>query len=168
MKLIVAVNNKGVIGDKHTIPWKCKADLKHFKKLTGEGTVNMGRKTWESLPVKPLPNRLNVVISETLTHEDVNGGDYSVDAVTATVESVRFVEGLYNDEASWLIGGKSTYDALVDICTEIHISHINDDSDGDTTWSIPEDFKGQVYHYYFEVDGADTGKTKQVEGSVTP
>ena len=69
MNLIVALckKNNG-IGFKNGIPWHLKTDLKYFKETTTsqvdeQSIVIMGRKTWESLPIKPLPNRINVVIS---------------------------------------------------------------------------------------------------------
>lgn len=64
MKLIVACDPKGGIGYNGKLPWdKIHGDLPRFKELTTGKIVVMGRKTFESLPVKPLPNRINVVIS---------------------------------------------------------------------------------------------------------
>lgn len=64
MKLIVACDPNGGIGYQGKLPWdKIEDDLPRFKELTSGKIVVMGRKTYESLPVKPLPNRINVVIS---------------------------------------------------------------------------------------------------------
>jgi hypothetical protein len=63
MNLIVCFNQKNVIGAKNAIPWHLPSDLKRFKHLTQGHIVVMGRKTYESLPVKPLPNRINIVIT---------------------------------------------------------------------------------------------------------
>jgi dihydrofolate reductase len=61
--LIAAVSENDVIGLNGQLPWRLPLDLKWFKMNTNAGTVIMGRKTWDSLPKKPLPNRLNIVIS---------------------------------------------------------------------------------------------------------
>ena len=61
--LIWAQDQNGGIGKKRKLPRHIPADLKNFKKLTLNSTIVMGRKTWTTLPVKPLSNRRNIVIS---------------------------------------------------------------------------------------------------------
>ncbi|MDG1738574.1 MAG: dihydrofolate reductase [Paracoccaceae bacterium] len=63
LTLIVARARNGAIGKGNDIPWHAPEDLKMFQRETTGGAVIMGRKTWESLPFKPLKNRLNVVVS---------------------------------------------------------------------------------------------------------
>lgn len=83
LSVVVAATNKWGIGINGDLPFRISADLKHFKKITcesvGEGKQNaviMGRKTWESIPAKfrPLPDRVNVVLSSTLKQEDMPEG----------------------------------------------------------------------------------------------
>lgn len=61
--LITALGENSEIGGKGKLLWKIPEDLKNFKEATTGKTVIMGRKTWESLPVKPLPNRRNIIIT---------------------------------------------------------------------------------------------------------
>ena len=61
--LIAAVSENEVIGKGNKLPWRLPLDLKWFKMNTTAGAVIMGRKTWDSLPKKPLPNRLNIILS---------------------------------------------------------------------------------------------------------
>ena len=61
--LIVARARNGVIGKDNDLPWHLSDDLKHFKATTKGCPVIMGRKTWESLPRRPLPGRDNIVLS---------------------------------------------------------------------------------------------------------
>lgn len=61
--IILCQDKKGGIGKNHTLPWHIKQDLAYFKKITLDSIVIMGRHTWESLPIKPLPRRVHVVIS---------------------------------------------------------------------------------------------------------
>ena len=60
---VVAVSKNGVIGREGGLPWHISSDLKRFKEITMGKPVVMGRKTWESLPRKPLPGRRNIVIT---------------------------------------------------------------------------------------------------------
>ena len=62
---LVAVSNNLVIGVDNDLPWNLRADLAHFKKYTFNKIIIMGRKTFESIG-KPLPNRINFVVSKTL------------------------------------------------------------------------------------------------------
>ena len=61
--LIAAVSDNNVIGINNKLPWSLKKDLKWFRMHTLEGAVIMGRKTWDSLPYKPLKNRLNIILT---------------------------------------------------------------------------------------------------------
>ncbi|MCO6381303.1 dihydrofolate reductase [Oceanicola sp. 502str15] len=63
LSLIVARDRNGAIGKDGDIPWRAPDDLRFFKRETLGGAVVMGRKTWESLPVRPLVDRLNLVVS---------------------------------------------------------------------------------------------------------
>ena len=69
-KIIVAYSLNKVIGNDNKLLWKQSADLKRFKEITSNGTVIMGRKTFESIG-KPLPNRRNIVISNDFKHDGV-------------------------------------------------------------------------------------------------
>lgn len=64
--IIAAMDLNHGIGYKGKLPWDIKGDLKFFKEITNTSPLIMGRKTWESLPVKPLPNRENIIISKDL------------------------------------------------------------------------------------------------------
>ena len=61
--LIAAVAENGVIGRGGTMPWRLKSDMRHFRALTMGKPVVMGRKTYLSLAIKPLPGRTNIVVT---------------------------------------------------------------------------------------------------------
>jgi len=63
LALVVARARTGVIGREGKLPWGLKSDMALFKAVTWDKPVIMGRKTWDSLPKKPLPGRLNIVLS---------------------------------------------------------------------------------------------------------
>ena len=63
INMIWAQDINNAIGKDGDLPWRIPEDLKNFKNITNNATIIMGRKTWDSLPIKPLPNRRNIVIS---------------------------------------------------------------------------------------------------------
>ncbi|MDO9588354.1 MAG: dihydrofolate reductase, partial [Brevundimonas sp.] len=63
LALVVARARNGVIGRDGDLPWRLRSDLQRFKAITLGKPCIMGRKTWESLPLKPLPGRLNLILS---------------------------------------------------------------------------------------------------------
>lgn len=83
MNIIVAYDLNRGIGLDNTIPWHLPSDLKQFNRLTTGCCIVMGRKTWDSLPHKPLPNRVNIVMSKTLI-----GGCASFDALDELLKTI--------------------------------------------------------------------------------
>ena len=65
-EIITAIDQNNGIGKNTSIPWNLPKDLKHFKDITENSFVIMGRNTWNSLPKNPLPNRINIIISSTI------------------------------------------------------------------------------------------------------
>jgi dihydrofolate reductase len=94
--IIVAMSPEGVIGLHGKIPWRHPGDQRRFKRLTVGTTVVMGRKTWESLPKKPLPDRRNVV----LTRTPIEGVECFPDLDAALAAILGDV---------WVIGGERCY-----------------------------------------------------------
>lgn len=130
IKLIVAHDENNVIGFKNTIPWKNSEDMAMFKALTTNNTVVMGRKTWDSLPKKPLSNRVNIVIST--QNFDNQPGVTFCKTLSQAIKHPSIVGDVY------IIGGASIYEfALsIDIVDEIIASLISGTHEGDTFFPI--------------------------------
>lgn len=109
MKLILACDLNGGIGYQNKLPWKIVGDLSRFKRLTENSVVVMGRNTWESLPKKPLPNRVNVIISKTLKFLD--------DAIV-----LPNIGRLKEADDVWVIGGSELIKSVWDYIHEIHLT----------------------------------------------
>ena len=124
VSLIAAVAENNCIGKSNTLPWYLPEDLKHFKKLTTGKVVLMGRKTWDSIPEKfrPLPNRVNVVISrQKLTLPPGVELYHSVDEALAAHK---------NDEI-FVIGGAEIYRQTIDDADILHITEVKKNVEGD-------------------------------------
>ena len=114
--LIWAQDSNGGIGKKGTLPWYISEDLKNFKKLTLNTTIIMGRKTWDSLPLKPLPQRINIVLSS--TKQDKAKTFHSYD------ECIHYLNN-NNIEKVFIIGGRSIYKLFFNDADYLHITNIN-------------------------------------------
>ena len=122
ISIIVAMNNKRVIGLNNALPWHISEDLKHFKKLTLNHSVVMGRKTFESIG-KPLKQRKNIVISrnESLNLEGV-----------MIVNSIDKAISIANDGSEiFIIGGEQIYSISLSIATHMYITEVNNNNEGD-------------------------------------
>jgi dihydrofolate reductase len=122
--LLAAVASNGVIGVDGKLPWHLPEDLKHFKKLTLGHPVIMGRKTWESLGIKPLPGRENIVVS----------GQAGYDAPGAAVaDSLEAALALCaGAKMAFVIGGQRLFADSLPIAAALELTEIHRDFDGDT------------------------------------
>jgi dihydrofolate reductase len=117
-KSIIAWCQNGGIGNKGGLPWTLKGDLARFARLTkgnGNNAVLMGRKTWESLPYKPLKSRHNIVLSSKLDYKHDN-----VSVFGNMEDAVNFCKDNSFDEV-WIIGGAKVYD---DACKALPLKEV--------------------------------------------
>lgn len=130
INIIAAVGRDGAIGRRGDLIWRISDDLKRFKALTMGHPVIMGRKTWESLPKRPLPGRLNIVVSRAPDFE-------APGAVTAT-SPAEALEAAGED--CFVMGGASIYAAFMPLATKFHLTAIEadcPDADVRLPWPLP-------------------------------
>ena len=126
VSLITAMDDNRTIGFNNTLPWHIPEDLKHFKETTKGCTVIMGRKTYDSLGIyKPLPNRINVVISRTQTKDNKNPFVLFNDSLEQAIED-------HKDEEVFIIGGAEIYKQALPLVDSMYITHVEGKHDGDT------------------------------------
>lgn len=123
---VVAVSRNGIIGRAGTLPWRISSDLKHFKQITMGKPVIMGRKTWESLPRKPLPGRRNIVVTRRANY--IAQGAEIVDSPDAALTLAAESGG---DEIS-VIGGGDIFAALLPSADRLYLTEVDLDIEGDT------------------------------------
>lgn len=119
------------IGKGGQLPWKISQELKLFRQYTLGNAVVMGRKTWESLPTKPLPGRINVVLSSTLPMNSLGKHTYVVPSIDACTDVLHDVA---HDREWFVIGGSHVYGAFIQrqLVTKMFVTHIDHDFDCDT------------------------------------
>jgi dihydrofolate reductase len=127
ISLILAVADNGVIGDRGKIPWRIAEDMRRFKALTVGKPVIMGRKTWESLPKKPLADRTNIVVTRDKGFV-ANGAvvTHSLDEAVVRAEREKPSEIA-------VIGGADIYLAALSRASIIHLTEVHVAPAGDAS-----------------------------------
>jgi dihydrofolate reductase len=122
LKIIVAASENMVIGNGGGLPWYLPTDLKRFKNITDGGTVIMGRKCWESIPIKfrPLSNRKNIIISR--------NKDFIAEG--CFVEN-DFKKVIHENNNGFVIGGSDIYQMAFPYSNELYLTKILKNVDGD-------------------------------------
>ena len=148
-KAIAAMSLNRVIGNGNQIPWHLPEDFKWFKKMTTNQIVIMGSTTWRSLGCKPLPNRINIVLSRTHDYSGDGAADHTFsDPDTALV----FCENEYPDKEIFIIGGDVVYRTYIDIVDRFYVTEIYADYQCDTFFDlkyVKEHFTNVTEHATF-------------------
>lgn len=147
---VVAVSRNGVIGREGGLPWHISSDLKRFKEITMGKPVVMGRKTWDSLPRKPLPGRRNIVITRQPGFAP-EGAE-----VAASAEEALRLAGDVPEVA--VIGGGEIYRLFWPMVDRLYLTEVDLEVAGDTHFPVlsPSEWRevGRELHPRGERDSA--------------
>src|ERR1035437_5978074 len=148
ISIIVAISDDYGIGKNNELLWHISEDLKRFKKLTLGKTVIMGKKTWESLPRRPLPGRKNIVLT------DVPGECIDCSITAYSIEDA--LGKCEKNEEIFVMGGGSIYRQFMPIADRLYITHVHFKAAADVyfpeidplVWEVieKEDFNGNQDH----------------------
>ena len=139
---IVAIDKNFAIGRDGKLPWHFSADLKHFKETTKGNAVVMGAATWRSLG-KPLPDRLNVVLSGS-SNLELPEGVIQLSTIDEVVDLARSM-----DRDFFVIGGAKTYAGLANVIDRWIVTEIPlavEDADTFVTQDFLDDFEIEKTH----------------------
>jgi dihydrofolate reductase len=109
--------NNGIADKDGNLLFNLPNDMAHFKAMTSGKHVVMGRKTWDSLPKKPLPKRKNYVLTKDET--------FKVDGKTKILHSIEEVLALAKNEDVWVIGGGEIYNQMLPFADKLIITHVH-------------------------------------------
>ncbi|MFQ5661130.1 MAG: dihydrofolate reductase, partial [Gammaproteobacteria bacterium] len=123
VSIVVAMDERGIIGANGGLPWHLSADLKHFKQITMGKPVIMGRKTHESIG-RPLPGRENIVITRD-TH-------YTAEGCTVLHSLDEVMTYCSDQEEVMIMGGAAFYRQALDRTTRIYLTEVHACVEGDT------------------------------------
>lgn len=124
ISIIVAIASNHAIGKDNQLLWHIPDDLKRFKALTTGHTIVMGKRTFESLPIRPLPNRRSIIITD-IPGETIPGCEmaYSIDEAISLME-----DGAEN----FIIGGGMVYRQFMPLAHRLYLTIVHKDFEADT------------------------------------
>ena len=120
---IVALGLNNEIGFRGDMPWHIPEDLRHFKEITMGHPVIMGRATWESLPKRPLPGRLNIVISRNPDYLSDQIGTGDIKTATSIDEAIALCSGM---PEPFIIGGGRVYNDCMSMVNRLYVTEIQE------------------------------------------
>lgn len=124
LSIIAAVGKNLEIGKNNDLLWNIPEDMERFKKMTKGHTVVMGRRTFDSLWIKPLPGRKNIV----MTSQDDIG--FPTVHLAHTVQEI--LDAIRDDGEVFVIGGAKIYQLLLPHCTIMYLTFVHGSFDADT------------------------------------
>ncbi|TSA38071.1 MAG: dihydrofolate reductase [Porphyromonadaceae bacterium] len=130
ISIIVAVARNWAIGLNNQLLWHIPEDFRWFKKHTAGHPVVMGKRTWESLPVKPLPGRKNVVITDDPL--DCFPGAIGVGSIEAAVNQMDA------NEENFIIGGAMVYRQFLPLAQKVYLTMVDREFDADVWFPEPD------------------------------
>lgn len=124
ISIIVAIASNFAIGKNNDLLWHISKDLKRFKKLTQGHFIVMGKKTYYSLPVRPLKNRTNMVIT------DIKGEVIDNCLMAYSIEDA--IDKMDTQDENFIIGGGSIYTQFMPLANKIYLTRVNKEYEADT------------------------------------
>jgi dihydrofolate reductase len=128
ISIIVAVSEDLGIGKDNKLLWRLPEDLKRFRRLTTGNVIIMGKKTWESLPKRPLPDRKNIVLTD-IPDEEIEGSEtaYSIEDALSRCDREKEI---------FIIGGGSIYRQFMNLADRLYITHVHRKTDADVYFPV--------------------------------
>lgn len=128
ISIIVAIAQNNAIGKDNQLLWHIPADLKRFKQLTTGHTIVMGKRTFYSLPFRPLPNRRSIVITD-IPGEEIEG-------CTMAYSIEEAVQKMDDEKENFIIGGGSVYRQFLPLAQQLYLTIVQKDFEADTFLEI--------------------------------
>lgn len=143
---IVAVERGHGIGFNGSMPWpRLTGDMRWFREKTTDQIIIMGRKTWDSIGARPLPNRINLVLSR----NNIKGANYSS---SDTDNLLGYCKQFFPEKEIFIIGGATVYQHYQDVVDRFYITEIDESYQCDAFFDytyVKENFTKVVEHAMF-------------------
>jgi dihydrofolate reductase len=124
ISIIAAIGKNYELGKNNDLLWHISADLKRFKKITSGHPVIMGRKTFDSINNKPLPNRRNIIITHSV--------GYSLPGVEIVHSVTEALKKIGDDEEVFILGGATIYEQLLPVSDKMYLTLVDKEYEADT------------------------------------
>ena len=156
--LLTAWDDNKLIGKGSGLPWHLPEDLKLFKERTKGQSVIMGLKTYNGLPIKPLPNRTNIVLMRKEEYKEsfrfdfqAGNGTYLVAAINGVKEAIDISKRTFPNNEIYICGGASIYKQALeqDLVDRMLVSVVPGEHDGDVYFpDFPGMWNRHIIEYY--------------------
>lgn len=147
MKIVVhvAIAENWVIGRDNGLPWRLSSDMKRFKQMTMGKPIVMGRKTWESFPRRPLPGRLNIVLTR-MPGFQADGAEVVTGLDEAIALARRHGESMPGADEICILGGGEVYRQALPLADRLCVTHVLASVDGDTRFPVIDPTEWELVH----------------------
>lgn len=129
VRIVAAIGRRGELGRDNRLLFRLKADMANFRRVTAKTPLVMGRKTWESLPKRPIPGRPNIVATRNL--DFMAPGAHVFSSLPPALAAARAMAA----HAGWtevsIIGGADIYDAGLEVATHMTLTEVDAEADAD-------------------------------------
>ena len=156
ISIIVAIASNYAIGKDNDLLWHISNDLQRFKRLTENHFIVMGKRTYYSLPRRPLPKRTNLVITDVANEQ--------IDNCLMAYSIEDAVDKMQSEKENFIIGGGSIYEQFMPLANKLYITRVHKEFDADTffpeisftDWKLVEktdvvDDDQNDFNYSFEI-----------------
>ena len=124
ISIIVAIASNYAIGKDNDLLWHISKELKRFKEITKNHYIIMGKRTYYSLPVRPLPNRVSMILTDVIGE--------SIDNCVMAYSIEDAIEKMDSDKENFIIGGGSIYKQFMPLANKLYITRVHKDFEADT------------------------------------
>jgi len=124
ISIIVAIASNYAIGKDNDLLWHISRDLKRFKEITKDHYIVMGKRTYYSLPIRPLPHRTSLIITDVANEE--------IDNCLMAYSIEDAVNKMDTSNENFIIGGGSIYKQFMPIASKLYITRVHKDYEADT------------------------------------
>jgi len=153
ISIIAAIGKNRELGKKGQIPWHISEDFRRFRTLTSGHTVIMGRKTWESLPVKPLPGRTNIIVTRDSAFSLARPG---LARLAGSFEgAIEIAKKAERNNEIFIIGGGQIYQQAIQkgLVDKLYLTIVEGNFKADTFFPDYSQFKKIVFEESHESEG---------------
>ncbi len=152
ISLVVACDENNAIGKDGDLPWHLPADLQYFKKITVNHMVVMGRTTWSTLQVQPLPRRVNIIMTRNTAYQ----ADKAL--VCHSLPEVLTIAMAKEVDELMIIGGGQIYELFFPIADKLYVTEVQTTIENPDTYFV--DFDKKNWHVTFEEPHAKNDKNQ--------
>lgn len=129
VRIVAAIGRRGELGLGNRLLFRLKADMLNFRRVTARSPMVMGRKTWESLPKRPIPGRPNIVVTRNL--DFLAPGAFVFSSLPPALAAARAMAAAQGYEEVAIIGGADIYAAGLDLATHMTLTDVDAERDAE-------------------------------------